>query len=217
MYRGTALLLAATGIVVLIAWLPIASLWASGAESTRLGFSSVRGAELGLPWTSDARTPAAGQQLAVGLLFRLLMGTAAATLAAASLTMLTLSAARASARTPELAVRRSVGASRRGILASALLEAGLVAVAVLVLGGLAGGIAAGVAAREWPGPLGRGSPGTILLSALVVCAALVLAGILPLVFARRDPFLTRQTHNRCLCWYQRFSSASAWPYSPPVR
>jgi hypothetical protein len=185
MYRGTALLLAATGIVALIALLPITSLWVPGAESTRLAFSSVRGAELGLPWTSDARTPAAGQQVAVGLLFRLLLGTAAAALAAASLTMLTLSAARASARTPELAVRRSVGASRRGILASALLEAGLVAVMVLVLGGLAGWLAAGVAAHEWPGLLGPGSPASILLSTLVVCAPLVLAGILPLVLARR--------------------------------
>jgi hypothetical protein len=185
MYRGTALLLAATGIVILIALLPVTSLWIPGVGNTRLSFSSVRGADLGMPWNPDARTPAAGQLTALTQLFRLLMGTAAAALAAAALTMLTLSAARASERAPELAVRRSVGASRRGVLASALLEAGLVAAIVLVIGGAAGGVAASLAAREWPGSLQPGRPAMISLSLVLVCAALVLAGILPLVFARR--------------------------------
>ena len=185
MYRGTALLLAATGIVILIALLPVTSLWIPGGESTRLSFSSVRGADLGMRWNPDARTPAAGQLAALTQLFRLLLGTAAAALATAALTMLTLSAARAAERAPELAVRRSVGASRRGVLASALLEAGLVAAVVLVLGGAAGGIAAGLAAREWPGPMGPRGPAMIPLSLLFVSAVLVLAGILPLMFARR--------------------------------
>jgi hypothetical protein len=184
MYRGTALLLAATGVVILIALLPVTSLWIPGAN-TRLSFSSVRGADLGLPWNPDARPPVAGQLAALTQLFRLLMGTAAAAVAAAALTMLTLSAARASERAPELAVRRSVGASRRGVLASAFLEAGLVAAAVLVLGGAAGGVAARLAARGWPGLLSPGGPTMIPLSLSLVCAALVLAGILPLVFARR--------------------------------
>ena len=43
MYRGTALLLAATGVVILIALLPVTSLWIPGGDSTRLSFSSVRG------------------------------------------------------------------------------------------------------------------------------------------------------------------------------
>ena len=185
MYRGTALLLAATGVVILIALLPVTSLWIPGANTTRLSFSSVRGADLGLPWNPDARPPIAGQLAALTQLFRLLIGTAAAALAAAALTMLTLSAARASERAPELAVRRSVGASRRGVLASALLEAGLVAAAVLIIGGTAGGVAARLAARGWPGLLSPGGPAMIPLSLSLVCAALVLAGILPLVFARR--------------------------------
>ncbi|HEU5154586.1 MAG TPA: FtsX-like permease family protein [Gemmatimonadales bacterium] len=185
MYRGTALLLAATGVVTLISLLPVTSLWIPGANSTRLAFSSVRGADLGMPWNPDARTPAAGQLTALTQLFRLLLGTAAAALAAAALTMLTLSAARASERAPELAIRRSVGASRRGVLASALLEAGLVAAVVLALGGAAGGVAAGLAGREWPGPLASGGPAMIPLSLALVCGALMLAGILPLVFARR--------------------------------
>ncbi|HSE66682.1 MAG TPA: FtsX-like permease family protein, partial [Gemmatimonadales bacterium] len=121
-------------------------------------------------------------------------GTAGAALAAAALTMLTLSAARASERAPELAVRRSVGGSRRGVLASGLLEAGLVAAVVLVLGGAAGGVAAGLAAGGWPGPLASGSPAMIPLSLALVCGALMLAGILPLVFARR----TRLTQAEAL-------------------
>jgi len=194
MYRGTALLLAATGVVILIALLPVTSLWIPGGDSTRLSFSSVRGADLGMSWNPDARTPAAGQLAALTLLFRLLLGTAAAAFAAAALTMLTLSAARASERAPELAVRRSVGASRRGVLASALLEAGLVAAVVLVLGGAAGGVAAGLAARGWPGPMGPGGPATIPLSLSLVSAVLVLAGILPLVFARRTRLTQAEVH-----------------------
>lgn len=194
MYRGTALLLVATGIVILIALLPVTSLWIPGSESTRLSFSSVRGADLGMPWNPDARTPAEGQLAALTQLFRLLLGTAAAALAAAALTMLTLSAARASERAPELAIRRSVGASRRGVLASALLEAGLVAAVVLVLGGAAGGVAAGLAARGWPGPMGPGGPAVIPLSLSLVGAVLVLAGILPLVFARRTRLTQAEAH-----------------------
>jgi hypothetical protein len=41
MYRGTALLLAATGIAILIALLPVTSLWVPGT-GTRLFFSTVR-------------------------------------------------------------------------------------------------------------------------------------------------------------------------------
>jgi putative ABC transport system permease protein len=186
MYRGTALLLAATGTAILIALLPVTSLWVPGT-GTRLFFSTVRGADLGMPWNPDARSPAAGQLAALTQLFRLLLGTAAAALGAAALTMLTLSAARASERAPELAVRRSVGASRRGVLASALLEAALVASVVLVAGGAVGRAATGLAVREWPVPLHPGGGTMIAISFLVVCAALVLAGILPLVFARRRP------------------------------
>ena len=170
------------------------SLWIPGADSTRLSFSSVRGADLGMPWNPDARSPAAGQLAALTQLFRLLLGTTAAALAAAALTMLTLSGARASERSPELAVRRSVGASRRGILASALLEAGLVAAVVLVLGGAAGGIAAGLSARGWPGPMGPRGPAMIPLSLSLVGVVLVLAGILPLVFARRTRLTQTEAH-----------------------
>jgi hypothetical protein len=185
MYWGTVALLTGTGLLALAASLPIAALLHTGPGlPSRLGPWLERGAELGAGWSQDAQGPAATQQQGVDVLFHLLLGTAVATLAIAAVTMLALFGARASRRESEMLVSRAVGASRRALAASALLEGVVVAVAVLATGCAAGVLAARWAVGTWPG---RIVPGTVApsLAPLVTMGAVILAGaILPLIFAR---------------------------------
>lgn len=185
MYWGTVALLTGTGLLALAAFLPIATLLHAGpGPATRLGPWLERGADLGVGWSQDAQGPAATQQQGVDVLFHLLLGTAVATLAIAAVTILTLFGARASRRESEMLVSRAVGASRRSLAASALLEGVVVAAAVLATGCAAGMLAARWAVGNWPG---RILPGTLVpsLAPLVTMGAVILAGaILPLIFAR---------------------------------
>jgi putative ABC transport system permease protein len=194
MYWGTVALLAGTGFLALAAILPIAALLPTeSGPATRLGPWLERGADLGVGWSQDAQGPAAIQQQGVDVLFHLLLGTAVATLAIAAVTILTLFGARAARRESEVLVSRAVGASRRGLAASALLEGVIVAAAVLAAGGAAGILAARWAVAGWPG---RILPGVLVpnIAPLVVLGAVILAGaILPLVFARQSRILEAET------------------------
>jgi hypothetical protein len=185
MYWGTVALLTGTGLLALAAFLPIAALLHIGpGPATRLGPWLERGADLGAGWSQDAQGPAATQQQGVDLLFHLLLGTAVATLAIAAVTILTLFGARASRRESEMLVSRAVGASRRTLAASALLEGVVVAAAVLATGLAGGTLTARWAVGGWPG---RMLPGTLVpsLAPLVTMVAVILAGaVLPLIFAR---------------------------------
>jgi putative ABC transport system permease protein len=185
MYWGTVALLTGTGLLALAAFLPVATLLHTGpGPATRLGPWLERGADLAVGWSQDAQGPAATQQQGVDVLFHLLLGTAVATLAIATVTILTLFGARAARRESEVLVSRAVGASRRVLAASALVEGAIVAVAVLATGCAAGMLAARWAVGSWPG---RTVPGTLVpsLAPLVTMGAVILAGaILPLIFAR---------------------------------
>jgi putative ABC transport system permease protein len=184
-YWGTVALLTGSGLLALAAFLPIAALLRTGpGPATRLGPWLERGADLGVGWSQDAQGPAAIQQHGVDVLFHLLLGTAVATLAIAAVTILTLFGARASHRESEVLVSRAVGASRRTLAASALLEGVIVASAVLATGCAAGMLAARWAIGSWPG---RVLPGALVpnLAPLVTMGAVILAGaILPLIFVR---------------------------------
>ncbi len=185
MYWGTAVLLVAAGIGGLTVLLPVTSLWLPGSPlATRLGLTTASGSDLGIPWLL-ARSPDRIQHDAVVALFGLLVGTAVATLATATLTILTLSAARGSAREPEVAVRRAVGASRGGLLAAALLEAAAVGAAALALGSVLGVVGTRVAIAEWPGIMELGTLGPDVVAALAIAAAIVMGAILPLAFPRQ--------------------------------
>ncbi|MFL5493256.1 MAG: FtsX-like permease family protein [Gemmatimonadales bacterium] len=185
MYWGTVALLTGTGLLALTAFLPIAALLHTGpGPATRLGPWLERGADLGVGWSQDAQAPAATQQQGVDVLFHLLLGTGVATLGIAAVTILTLFGARASRRESEVQVSRAVGASRRALAASALLEGVIIAAAVLATGCAAGMVSARWAVGDWPG---RILPGTLVpsLASLVPIGAVILAGaILPLIFAR---------------------------------
>ncbi|HEY6156955.1 MAG TPA: FtsX-like permease family protein [Gemmatimonadales bacterium] len=190
-YRGTALLISAVAATGLAALLPVASLVAppGTAAATRLGLAAWRGADLGMPWSALASSPTATQRAALEILFRLLLGVATGVLAIAAVTIVSLSAARAAERSQEVKVRRAVGASRRAVLAAALVEAFAIAAVALAIGGILGALALRVVIAAWPGTIGPASPSANILTIVATLAGVVLGALAPLALRRRtSPF-----------------------------
>jgi MacB-like periplasmic core domain/FtsX-like permease family len=183
--RGAAILIGATAALVLAAVLPVTSLMgtAAGSARPRLEISTVAGGELGLPW-ADPRTPAGTQAHATIVLFGLLLGVAAATLATASITVVALVGARDAVRSPDDAVRRAVGASHATVRNAALLEAGAIAAIGALAGSLVGVAVGRVAAQDWPGGLGRSYAGASVAVVLAVVGVVIASALLPIIFAR---------------------------------
>ncbi len=188
MYRGTAILLAVTAAAALAAVLPVAALatFRERGLATRLGFATIRGGGLGLPWITATRSPADIQSGAVSFFFNLLLISAAATLVIAAVSLLTLSGARALSREGEVAVRRAVGASRRALTAAALVEGLALSATVILAGGTPGLLATSVATRTWPGAVAPGGGGTALAAVAAVALLVLIGTLLPVVFARRE-------------------------------
>jgi len=172
-------LLALTAATALAALLPVTSL------ATRLGLPPWRGGDLGMVWSTLAESPTATRHTALLLLFQLLLGIAIGVLAVAGMTLISLSVARASARAPEVSLRRAVGASRQQLFTSALLEAGATAAAALVLGGLAGAVAARSAILAWTGDVSPPTYAPSIVAAAASVTTIVLGAILPLALPRR--------------------------------
>jgi putative ABC transport system permease protein len=192
-YWGSALLLVAAGGAGLVALLPVASLTAARPGIvTRLGAPLLRAADLGLGRSSLAAGPNELRRTAVTGLFRLLVLVSAGVLCVAALSLLAVAFARGRSRVPELVVRRAVGGSRRLILAAALIEGVVLAVATLAWGGGAGAAGAGLAVREWPGPFGQGTLTPGFISLLAITGLVLFAVLLPLASMRpRAPLATR--------------------------
>ena len=124
------------------------------------------------------------QQRGADELSALLVASALGTLAVAAVTILMLSLVRESERTPEVAVRRAVGAGRRLLVGSALLEGATTMLLGLLVGSIVA-LAVGLAARGWPGSL---RPGTMIPAAAAAggLLALVIAGtVFPVLFPKR--------------------------------
>ncbi|MEO8029382.1 MAG: FtsX-like permease family protein [Gemmatimonadota bacterium] len=190
-YWLTALLLAGAGALGLALLLPITSL--AGANgltgSSRLLMWAAPMAESGLHWSELSRTPTATGQLAIDRGFELLLLGAGFALAVAGLTILTFSAVREGQREVELSVRRAVGASRRVLLASSVLESGVLITGVVLLGGAGGALAAAAAIRSWPGMLGAAQMGATLAAVAAIGSGILFGAIVPVVFARRRQVL----------------------------
>jgi putative ABC transport system permease protein len=174
--------------VALAAVLPVTSLFhpSAGGLQPGLALAPVPGGDLGLPWSTVVRSPAATRQEAVDMLSTLLLEVSAATLAVAAVTMLALSMARESERAAALSIQRAVGASRRALLGSALLEGALLVLGSLVTGVAAGLVIARVGAAHWPGLV---QPATLVVSAAAVLAlavVLMAASVFPVIFPRRS-------------------------------
>ena len=186
-HRATALLLVGAGAAALAALLPVSSLVAPpGARLVpRLGLPPARGSDIALVLGTMARGPAATREAALLSLFRLLLGVAGGVLVVGWLTTLALAAARAAGRRTEIVVRRAVGASRRNLLASELVEGGTLAAGALLVGGILGLAFARLAAAEWPFSLGAAAAGPSVAAAAAAVGAVLLGALLPLLFARR--------------------------------
>jgi hypothetical protein len=186
-YRGTALLMAAAVAVALASVLPVTSLFdvVDGELRPSLQFQTIRGGDLGLLWSSQAQPPAVVQQHAVNTLAGMLLGTALATLAIAAVTILIICLWRESARSGELRIQRAVGANRRVLIHSALLEGILIAVGGLTLGAVAGLAIAAHAKALWPGILVRGHPALDLMAGSALAVIVLLASLFPVLFPKR--------------------------------
>jgi hypothetical protein len=128
-------------------------------------------------------------QLAVSRLFELLLLGAGFALMVAGLTILTFSAAREGEREVELSIRRAVGASRRVLLGSALVESAVLIAGVLAVGGGLGALLAALALHSWPGMLGPSASLPSLPAAVVIAGGIVFGAIVPVLFARRKQVL----------------------------
>jgi len=143
----------------------------------------VRSADLLLPLTATAQSPAALQAGAIAQLLALLVIIAGAASAVAVITALTIQWTRSGIRDVDTAVRRAVGASRRDLALSFLGEGIVIAVSAVPLGLLIGYVALRTALRAWPGTLGAWSYSPAAI-ALVTAVVLLLGSLLPLRFAR---------------------------------
>ena len=157
-------------------------------ERTSLRFSSVPAFAHDLGWTGAAIATTATQQAAVRQLFELLMVSGVLAFAVVAGSILLVAAGSAGERAAELAVRRAVGASRRTLLAAALIEAAMLGAAALAGGTLAAAWLARESFGSWPGTMVSAATGTPA-AWLVAGAVLVLASLLPLLHReqRRPP------------------------------
>ena len=187
-YWGTAVLLVAACASGLGVMLPVTALarWSPSGAVPTVALPPVRSSDLGIDWGLFAKSPTEIRQGAVIALVRLLLGVAIGVLAVTWLTTLSVSGARAGARATEIPVRRAVGASRRHLLAAALLEGGVLSVLALVVGGTAGVAAARLSLGAWPGPVSAASPALGLIAVAATLGGIVLGALFPLVFARRS-------------------------------
>lgn len=194
-YWGSALLVITGGAVALAAVLPVVLLAGTGGmDTSRLQFSSVRVSDLGFHWSPNASHPQTAQAEAIALLYQMLLLAAIATLLLAALSMLSISAARASARFPEIAVRRSVGASRRTLLQSAVAEGSVIAGAAVAIG-VAGGIIGFAAARAgWPGTTTSGAIQPALLVGVGVVGIILIGALFQLLAAPSRRIVELQPH-----------------------
>ena len=185
---GTAVLLVAAAAAAVAVLLPATSPVGRGpgAVPVRLILPRAGGMDLGLVWGALVRSPDAIRDAALASLSHLLLGVAAGVVAVTWLTTLALSTARASARSGEVVIRRSVGATRLMILGASLLEGGFVAVAALAVGGATGLAAARVALGSWPGTVGAAAPAAGVVAVAATLAGIAVGALLPLVFTRRD-------------------------------
>ncbi|HTO73019.1 MAG TPA: ABC transporter permease [Gemmatimonadales bacterium] len=172
---GLALLITVTGFVGVDGW---------GGEG-RLQPAPAFGVVTGLPFSVDMLSVTVTHQAALTNLFISLLMGAASAFAVIGLTILTVSAAREREREVEIAVRRAVGASRRLLLAAAVIEAVGLLLVVALSGGSAGSLLSSGAARYWPGLLAPGNIVPSLQALLALGGGIIFGAAVPVLFARQ--------------------------------
>ncbi len=145
--------LTAASASALAAAIATRAILAGASGRSPLSLAPVPDTDIGIAWSDLARGVATSrQQSLVAMLDSIaLIGIGAVVVGLIS--VVALSWARASRRREEIAIRRSVGASRRAVASSALLEGVAMLVPALVGGLTAGWLAARALLKAWPDAL----------------------------------------------------------------
>ena len=188
-YAASATLIVVAGTLAMAAALPVVSL--GGPTAGRLRLPPVPDAGLAIGWSASATTPAALQLRGLATVSGILLGLAIAVLAVAAMTVLALSAGRASARRQELVVRRAVGASRRQLRAGGLLEGAVMAAVVVGVAVPVGVAGARWALASWPGTtaaeVGVGVVAGPIAAVFGLAAVILLGALLAMLVIPRTP------------------------------
>ncbi|MGB7212241.1 MAG: FtsX-like permease family protein [Gemmatimonadales bacterium] len=184
-YWRTAALLAAATALALAALVPVAGLSAAGSTVLpRLAPLAGHAVDLGLAWSSAAASPADLQAHGIQMLYQLLLGIAGALMVVALCSIFALAAARAHQRRSEVAIHRSVGASRWQLVLSHGAEGGAVALVGTGIGATFGCAVAAFAVRHWPGQLAPGGAALAIVTIAALGGAVILGALVPLAYAR---------------------------------
>jgi hypothetical protein len=130
-----------------------------------------------------AQGPADAQRRSLTGLLELLRALGWTALGVAGLTILSLYTISSARRSHELGIHRAVGASRRVLLATLMLEALAVASAALALGALAGHAVLAAGLASWPGLVGHARPWPLGVG-LALVLLVVVGRLLPIHIAR---------------------------------
>jgi putative ABC transport system permease protein len=130
-----------------------------------------------------AQGPADAQRRSVAELLEMLRALGWVALGVTGLTIFSLYSVSSARRSHELGIHRAVGASRRVLLATLLVEALAVGIAALLLGALVGRAVLGAGLATWPGVVGGARPWP-LVAGVVLALLLVTGRLLPILIAR---------------------------------
>ena len=183
--------IASTGFGLLA---PVDRLSRSGPEGPALALPAIPEPDAPVRWTATARTPDATQAGAVDELLTVLLALAWVSLIIGAVTILARYIARASRRAADIGVRRAVGASRRDVALSLVLEAATVAGAGLMVGMLLALVADQLARAGWPGFMASGIPWSGK-AAVAAVLAILIGGLLALGFAREEDLRHAEEHQ----------------------
>lgn len=150
------------------------TLHAGARGTTPLAIDHVADTEAGIPWTDMARAAATSRATSMASLLDVLVVVGAAAALAGFVTVVALGWSRASARRGEVSVQRAVGASRRVLVASALVEGLAMVAPALLLGVVTGWVAVRTSLGRWPEGL---HPWALQAWLPALAATLTLAGV----------------------------------------
>ena len=178
-HAGTGTLVALTAALTLAGSLPALALLGGSTTAPSLTLALGDVPALLADWNGRGIVWPQLQQLALQQLIGILRGAVLLTLTIGAATLLALHLARTAARSGEVIVARSVGASRRTIFGALLLEAASLAGVALFAGMLLALVASSVMRAAWPGTVGHADMaliigGTLGVTALVLVAPLLL-------------------------------------------
>lgn len=178
-HAGTGALVALTAALTLAGALPALTVLGGSNAEPSLTIALGDTAQLLADWGGRGIVWPQLQQLALLKLLSIVRGATVLTLAVGAATLLALHLARTAARSGEVIVARSIGASRRVLFGAMMLESGALAGVALFIGMMLALITVGIMRAAWPGSVGPAAvglsaAGTLGITALVMVSPLLL-------------------------------------------